>query len=148
MPDFHVAFRDLLHAVNLRHGTDGFTTPPKEGVLRIFSPWKIRRFRPGSNPQPWVLKANTLPLDHRIRLKQSQSGWKFMWCISYIQLTGVGDVLSPLLFFNFLNNTFTPLARPPQKYSCDCNEIRRSKFWFVLPAFITERRYHTWRKTE
>jgi len=31
-------FRDLLHAVNLRHGTDGFTSPPKEGVLSIFSP--------------------------------------------------------------------------------------------------------------
>jgi hypothetical protein len=29
-------FRDLLHAVKLRHGTDGFTSPPKEGVLRIF----------------------------------------------------------------------------------------------------------------
>ena len=29
-------FRDLLHAANLRHGTDGFTSPPKEGVLRIF----------------------------------------------------------------------------------------------------------------
>ena len=27
----------LLHAVNLQHGTDGFTFPPKEGVLRIFS---------------------------------------------------------------------------------------------------------------
>ena len=27
--------RDLLHAANLRHGTDGFTSPPKEGVLRI-----------------------------------------------------------------------------------------------------------------
>ena len=26
----------LLHAVNLRHETDGFTSPPKEGVLRIF----------------------------------------------------------------------------------------------------------------
>jgi hypothetical protein len=25
--------RVLLHAVNLRHGTDGFTSPPKEGVL-------------------------------------------------------------------------------------------------------------------
>jgi hypothetical protein len=25
----------LLHAVNLRHGTDGFTSPPKEVVLRI-----------------------------------------------------------------------------------------------------------------
>ena len=36
MPDFHVTFRDLLHAVNLRHGTGGFTSPPKEGVLRIF----------------------------------------------------------------------------------------------------------------
>jgi hypothetical protein len=30
-------FRDLLHAANLRLGTDGFTSPPKEGVLRIFS---------------------------------------------------------------------------------------------------------------
>jgi len=29
-------FRDLLHAANLRHGTDGFTSPPKEGVLRIY----------------------------------------------------------------------------------------------------------------
>jgi hypothetical protein len=32
---FH-ACKVLLHAVNLRHGTDGFTSPPKEGVLRIF----------------------------------------------------------------------------------------------------------------
>jgi hypothetical protein len=30
-------FRELLHATNLLHGTDGFTSPPKEGVLRIFS---------------------------------------------------------------------------------------------------------------
>jgi len=30
--------RDLLNSANLRHGTDGFTSPPKEGVLRIFSP--------------------------------------------------------------------------------------------------------------
>ena len=29
-------FRDLLHAANLRHGTDGFTSPPKKGVMRIF----------------------------------------------------------------------------------------------------------------
>ena len=40
LPKFRLPrkFRDLLHAVNLRHGTDGFTSPPKEGVLRIFSP--------------------------------------------------------------------------------------------------------------
>jgi len=55
-------FRDLLHAANLRHGTDGFTSPPKEGV-----PLKIRRLRPGLNPRTWVLKASTLPLDHRRR---------------------------------------------------------------------------------
>ena len=30
-------FRVLLRAANLRHGTDGFTSPPKEGVLGIFS---------------------------------------------------------------------------------------------------------------
>jgi hypothetical protein len=37
MPDFHVAFRDLLYAVNLRHGTHGFTSLQKEGVLKTFS---------------------------------------------------------------------------------------------------------------
>jgi hypothetical protein len=26
----------LLQAATLRHGTDGFTSPPKEGMLRIF----------------------------------------------------------------------------------------------------------------
>jgi len=36
--DLHFAFRDLLHAVKIRHETDGFTSPPKEGVLRIFRP--------------------------------------------------------------------------------------------------------------
>ena len=36
--DLHVTFRYLLHSVKLRHGTNGFTFPPKEGVLRIFSP--------------------------------------------------------------------------------------------------------------
>ena len=64
MPDFHVTFRDLLHSVNLRHGTKGFTSLGKEGVLRIFSPWKIRRLRPSLNPVTWVPKANKLPLDH------------------------------------------------------------------------------------
>jgi hypothetical protein len=28
--------RVLLHAANLRHGTDGFTSPAKEGMLGIF----------------------------------------------------------------------------------------------------------------
>jgi hypothetical protein len=35
---FHVNHRDLLHATDLQHGTDGFTSPPKEGMLWIFRP--------------------------------------------------------------------------------------------------------------
>ena len=65
--DFHVTFTDLLHAVKLRHGTDGFTSPPKKGVLKIFFALKVRRLRPSANPQTWVPMASTLPLDHRFR---------------------------------------------------------------------------------
>jgi hypothetical protein len=35
---------DFLHAAKLLHGTDGFTSLPKEGVLRIFSPEKSDGF--------------------------------------------------------------------------------------------------------
>ena len=40
LPKFRLPhkFMDLLHAANLRRGTDGFTSPPMEGVLRSFSP--------------------------------------------------------------------------------------------------------------
>ena len=31
----YAPFRDFLHAAKIRHGTDGFTSLPKEGVLRI-----------------------------------------------------------------------------------------------------------------
>ena len=31
-----IYFRVLLHAANIRHGTKGFTSLPKESVLRIF----------------------------------------------------------------------------------------------------------------
>ena len=50
----------------------------KEGVLRIFSPLKIRRLRPGLNPRTWVLKASTLPLDHRSHyhiLQENANTW-------------------------------------------------------------------------
>jgi hypothetical protein len=36
--------RVLLHAAKLRHGADGFTSPPKEGMLRIFPPEKSHSF--------------------------------------------------------------------------------------------------------
>ena len=80
MPDFHVTFRDLLHAINLRHGTNGFTSFPKEGVLRIFSPWKIRLLKPGLNSRTWVPNASSLPRDHRSRLLK---GLIHVLCVLY-----------------------------------------------------------------
>jgi hypothetical protein len=40
----------LLRAVNLRHGTDGFTSPPKEVVLRIFITLKSPSISVGIEP--------------------------------------------------------------------------------------------------
>jgi hypothetical protein len=45
-PAFKIV-RDLLHGANLQHGANGFTSLPKEGMLRIFSPKK-------SNGLGWV----------------------------------------------------------------------------------------------
>jgi hypothetical protein len=47
--DFHVNCRVLLHAANLRHRTDGFTSLPKEGMLWIFSPEKSDGFGQHAN---------------------------------------------------------------------------------------------------
>ena len=50
---FHSKCRDLLHAANLRHGTDGFTSSPKEVMLRIFSPEKSDGFSRGLNSRTY-----------------------------------------------------------------------------------------------
>jgi hypothetical protein len=77
--DFHVKCRDLLHAANLRHGTDGFTSSPKEGMLRIFFARKIRRLQPGLNPRTWVLEDSMLiaipPKKLVVVLDRKNSGW-------------------------------------------------------------------------
>ena len=44
--------------------------------LRKKACWKIRRIRPGLNPQTWVLKASMLPLDHRSR-KILEKKWEY-----------------------------------------------------------------------
>jgi hypothetical protein len=41
--DFHVT-SGFFTCRKARHGTDGFTSPPKEGVVRIFSPEKSDGF--------------------------------------------------------------------------------------------------------
>ena len=63
---------------------------PSEGrsAEDFFSPWKIRRLRPGSNPRTWVPKASTLPLDHRSRYWRCL--WHLVWasCKLYMMLMG------------------------------------------------------------
>ena len=94
-----LSIQESFTCTNLRHGTDGFTSPPKDGVLRIFSPWKIRLLRPGLNPRTWVPKASTLPLDHRIRwirlrlakFKTLQQNWRTKW-------NNLRESLLPLVF--------------------------------------------------
>jgi hypothetical protein len=51
----YCARRVLLHAVNLQHETDGFTSPPKD-----FITLKIHHLRPGLNPRTLGPVASTL----------------------------------------------------------------------------------------
>jgi len=60
-------FLVLLHAVNLRHGTDSFTSPPKDGVLRIFSTEKSDGFGRVWTRELGYQRPARLPLDHRSR---------------------------------------------------------------------------------
>jgi len=55
-------FRDLLHATNLRHGTDGFTSPLKEGVLRIFFAFKNPTASVGFEPANFGTKGQQHPI--------------------------------------------------------------------------------------
>ena len=64
MPDFHVTFRDLLHAANLRHGTDGFTSPPKGRRAEEFFTLKNTTASVRFEPANLCIKGSTLPLEY------------------------------------------------------------------------------------
>ena len=57
----------LLHAANLRHETGGFTSPAKEGALRIFSPEKSDGFGRVWTRELGYQRPARLLLDHRSR---------------------------------------------------------------------------------
>ena len=102
LPRIH--FRVHIRAANMRHVNE-----PKKGVLRIFSPWKIQRLRPGLNPRTWVPKTSTLPLDHRSRFL----GGKCSWCIGLTTFT----TFMCQLFWNLGSST-----------SCSLNGLSRPYF--------------------
>ena len=68
------------HAVNLRHGTDGFTFPPKEGVLRIFSPKKSDGYGRVWTRELGYQRPARLPLDHRSHSAIIRPNKKTQYC--------------------------------------------------------------------
>jgi hypothetical protein len=69
----------ILHRKILQNGTSGFTSDPKEGVLRIFTALKNPSSRPGLNPRPLGPVASTLtttpPRRQSCMWGQQQQNW-------------------------------------------------------------------------
>ena len=120
MSDFHVTFRDLLNALNMWHGTNGFTSFAKEDVLRMFSPWKMRRLWPGLNP--CVPKTSTLPLDHRSR-------FIFDLGFSHFKFNRTTWSLRRLQSWTFWKLTHHPYYTPHPSYSQFCHP---NNIWRVI----------------
>ena len=125
-------FRDLLHAANQRHGTDGCTSPLKEGVLRIFFALKIRWLRPSLNPRTWVLKASTLPLDHRSH--QTKNDYKYLYTKKQLnrQLLQLHTILASLWnnIWSYIQHTIEEKLRGMRgiissKYKCLVMKLTR-----------------------
>jgi hypothetical protein len=57
-------FRDILHVENLRHGTDGFTSPPKENFFTLKNPTASAGFEP-ANLGPKGQHATLRPPKHK-----------------------------------------------------------------------------------
>jgi hypothetical protein len=68
MHDFHGTVRVLYMSQIYDMGPTALLPLRRKACWGFFSPLKIRRLHTGLNPRTWVLKASTLPLDHRSRL--------------------------------------------------------------------------------
>jgi hypothetical protein len=65
--DLHATFRDLLHAVKLRHGTDGSTSPSEERCAQYFFCPINPTTSAGCEPANLGTKGQHATLDHRSR---------------------------------------------------------------------------------
>jgi hypothetical protein len=71
--EFHVILRIFYMPQICDMGQTALLPHPKESVLRIFSPLKIRQLQSGLNSRTWVPEASTLPLDHRSLIRNVYS---------------------------------------------------------------------------
>jgi hypothetical protein len=72
----------LTYSKILRHGTSGFTSHPKEDVLRIFIALKIPSPGPGLNPRLLGPVASTLTTTPPRRAKR-----RYLWCVAAVVTT-------------------------------------------------------------
>jgi hypothetical protein len=84
--DFHVNRRVLLHDANLRHGTDGFTSPPTPEKSDGFGRVRTRDLE--------YQRSACLPLDHRSR--------RLVWnCSTYTPVsTASRHIIEALTFYH------------------------------------------------
>ena len=78
----------FLYAANLRNGTNGFTSPPKEGVLRTFRP-KNPTTSDWFEPANLGTEASTLPLHHRSPLLRNNKPKKYSSLYFHIYVVSI-----------------------------------------------------------
>jgi len=129
--------RDLLHAANLRHGTDGFTSPPKEGVLRIFFALKNPTASAGFEPANLVTKGQ-----HTREYCGSERGhWKKStpFCASPLCVTRA--VWSQRLMDFTQRSTLLPLQNSSYSYTTWTERLRwtpnslRNSRWAITKLY-------------
>ena len=125
----------------------------RKACWEFFSPWKVRRLRPGLNPRTWVPKASRLPLDHRshysvciwLQYRNGMSNWNILFTTSkltrWIRADCAFRICMPCArrIQNIL--LFTPFFVPT------LNEISFSRHTFLRKVFFNLRA-NLIRKTE
>ena len=109
------AIKNLLHAANLRHGTDGFTSSPKEGVLTIFSSSASVRFEPANLGTKGQHATPRPP--------------KPLSCIKIIN-----NINYYMLHANLLMHSEFPLSFHICDKKCIANSLQLSKRYFFYPT--------------
>ena len=117
------SFRDLLHAAIYGMGPTALLPLRRKACWGFSSPLKIRRLRPGLNPRTWVLKASTLPLDHRSR-----------WFSYILFIIIIGGIL--VLFIYITRLASNEILSPSNKIHREVGRAKDSSAFLYLHSTV------------